>query len=156
MQIDFDGKGLETLLSQLQVAASEERIQQANEQIVQEGATRAKAIMQPKIPVSKDNSKSGRALKMGGESRPSGHARPNVPIGKTRDNGQCGKAAEVGWQLSDGSEYFYMKFVNWGTAKQPPRDFVDSTAEQVEPELQKIGERQYQKLLDETLGKAAE
>lgn len=148
MQISFDGKALDNLLSQLQVAASESKIQKANEQIVREGSERAKEIMQPKVPVSGDNTKSGRK-----GSRPGGHARPNVPIGKIKDNGQSGKAAEVGWQLSDGSEYFYMKFVNWGTARQPPQDFVDSTAEQVEPELQKIGERQYQQLLDETLGK---
>ena len=46
-----------------------------------------------------------------------------------------------------------MKFVNWGTLNMPPRDFVEPTAQAVEPQLQKIAEEEYQAELDKRLGR---
>ena len=104
--------------------------------------------MARRIPRAADHKKSGSAW-----SKPSGGpAADNVPQENPKKSGD-GYAAKVGWTLDDNSEYFYMKFVNWGTLKMPPRDFVEPTAQAVEPQLQKIAEEEYQAELDKRLGR---
>ena len=94
------------------------------------------------IPRSADNSKSGR-----NGYRPPGHARDNIPKKVTTKKG------EVGWELNgDAQNWFYMKFVEWGTSKMPPRDFLNNTKSECESEYHMIADQEYQKALNEKLG----
>ena len=104
--------------------------------------------MSGKVPKSADISKSGRGF--GTKSSVSAHAADSVPVGavKVRDTVA---AAEVGWEKSDTSEHFYVKFINWGTIHQPPREFIYATGREADGELQSIAEREYQTYLDNTI-----
>ena len=98
--------------------------------------------MKAHMPKSADNSTSGRT-----GYRPPGHAADNIPKNVTA------KKAEVGWQLNgDAENCFYMKFVEWGTSKMPPRDFLDNTIDESEADYYRIAEEEYQKFLNEKLG----
>ena len=103
-------------------------------------------ITEPKMKAhmarSADNSKSGR-----NGYRPPGHARDNIPKKVTTKKG------EVGWELNgDAQNWFYMKFVEWGTSKMPPRDFLNNTKSECESEYHMIADQEYQKALNEKLG----
>lgn len=79
--------------------------------------------------------------------RPSGHAADNIPTKATT------KGGEVGWTLlGDAENWFYMKFVEWGTTKQPPQDFLYNTMEECRGQWDTIADQEYQKLLNEKLG----
>ena len=45
-----------------------------------------------------------------------------------------------------------MKFINWGTIYQPPREFIFASGREADGELQKIAEQEYQSFLDNTVG----
>lgn len=63
------------------------------------------------------------------------------------------KKGEVGWKLNgDAQNWFYMKFVEWGTSKMPPRDFLNNTKSECESEYHMIADQEYQKALNEKLG----
>ena len=63
------------------------------------------------------------------------------------------KKGEVGWELNgDAQNWFYMKFVEWGTSKMPPRDFLNNTKSECESEYHMIADQEYQKALNEKLG----
>ena len=153
MKISYDIRGLQEMVKAMEEVASDREIAKANKRVVQRTQTHVKESMRKHIPVSADNSKSGRSLKYGRESRPShGHARDNIPVEpvkmfRTRASG------EVGWDLSDNSEYFYMKFVEWGTYKMPPRPFIEQAARESRAPLTKIAKEEYGALIDRKLGK---
>lgn len=78
--------------------------------------------MEKHVPVSRDNSRSGRK-----SSRPPGHARDNIPTKVTTKKEVV--YADIGWYLSDNSKFYYMKFIEWGTYMQPPRPFLQKTVD---------------------------
>ena len=45
-----------------------------------------------------------------------------------------------------------MKFVEWGTTKQPPKDFIFNVREESDGDYSRIAEEEYQKLLNAKLG----
>ncbi len=138
--------GLDELMKACEECASEAELAKTNRKIVEKSTEIVKSAMQKRIPVSADNAKSGRE-----GSRPGGHARPNVPVSGIKISG-TEASAEVGWKLSDTSEYFYMKFVNWGTTKMPPREFVKSAIDEVEGEITEIARAKYEELLKAKIG----
>lgn len=146
MKISLDFSGLEETLKALEECATETEQKAANKRIVERSTPIVKEAMQKHIPVSADNSKSGKA-----GYRPGGHAKKNVPIGKISTRG-AQAWAEVGWQLGDSSEYFYMKFVEWGTWKMPPRDFVEVAIRETENRIAEIAKEEYDALLARKLG----
>jgi HK97 gp10 family phage protein len=94
------------------------------------------------MPRSADNAKSGKK-----GYRPHGHAKDNVPTKVTA------KYGEVGWTLlGDAEDWFYMKFVEWGTSKQPPQDFIYSVMAESDADYSRIADAEYQRLLNEKLG----
>ncbi len=148
MKIEMEFKGLEELVKAFEAAASESDIMAVNKKIVEKSKPVVKRIMSGKVPKSADISKSGRGF--GTKSSVSAHAADSVPVGavKVRDTVA---AAEVGWEKSDTSEHFYVKFINWGTIHQPPREFIYATGREADGELQSIAEREYQTYLDNTI-----
>ncbi len=147
MKMEMEFVGLEEIIQAFNQAASEDEIREVDKRIVTKALDFVHKTMKQKIPVSSDNSMSGRGLKGGGESRPKhGHAKENIPIIKARKSAK-GAVGSVGWEIDDNSEYFYMKFVNWGTIYVPPRDFVDSTKNETDEQMSRIAEDEYQNFL---------
>lgn len=148
MKVEMEFQGLQELLKAFEDAASDAEIAEVNRKIVEKGEPVVKKIMSGKIPKSADIKKSGRGF--GTKSSVSTHAADSVPMGKPKVKG-TGVSAEVGWDKSDNSEHFYVKFINWGTIYQPPREFIYETGRDADSELQKIAEQEYQAFLDNTL-----
>ena len=148
MKVEMEFQGLQELLKAFEDAASDAEVAEVNRKIVEKGEPVVKKIMSGKIPKSADIKKSGRGF--GTKSSVSTHAAYRVPMGKPKVKG-AGVSAEVGWDKSDNSEHFYVKFINWGTIYQPPREFIYETGRDADSELQKIAEQEYQAFLDNTL-----
>lgn len=149
MRIEMEFKGLEELVKTFEKAATDSEIKEVNKSIVEKSEPTIKRIMSGKIPKSSDISKSGRGF--GSKSSVSSHAADSVPVGKVKYKG-TGASADIGWEKSDNSEHFYVKFINWGTIYQPPREFIYATGREADGELQKIAEQEYQSYLDRTVG----
>lgn len=148
MKVEMEFQGLQELLKAFEDAASDAEIAEVNRKIVEKSEQVVKKIMSGKIPKSADIKKSGRGF--GTKSSVSTHAADSVPMGKPKVKG-AGVSAEVGWDKSDNSEHFYVKFINWGTIYQPPREFIYATGRDADSELQKIAEQEYQTFLDNTI-----
>ena len=112
MKIEMEFQGLQELMKAFEDAASDEDIRAVNKKIVEQGEPVVKRIMSGKIPKSADIKLSGRGF--GSKSSVTSHAADSVPLGavKVKDTGA---SANVGWEKSDNSEHFYVKFINWGT-----------------------------------------
>ena len=56
-----------------------------------------------------------------------GHMADNIPLKLVRDNGY--RAIEYGWEKSDNSDYYYAKFVEWGTSNgnYPKKPFMNKS-----------------------------
>lgn len=142
MRISIEFEGLAELQRKFELLASEAQIRETNKIIFQRCADLTQPRMQEKMPRSADNSKSGKK-----GYRPSGHAKDNVPKKATASYG------EAGWpSLGDAEDWFYMKFVEWGTSRQPPRDFIFSVREESAGDYAEIAEEEYQKVLSRILG----
>ena len=135
MKIEMEFQGLKELMKAFEDAASDEDIKEVNQKIVKQSEPVVKNIMSGKIPKSAD-------IKLS--------AADSIPLGavKVKDTGA---SADVGWEKSDNSEHFYVKFINWGTIYRPPQEFIYATGREADAELQKIAEQEYQSYLDNTL-----
>lgn len=148
MKVEMEFQGLQELMRQFEAAASDNDIKQVNKKIVEKSEPVVKRIMSTKIPKSADIKLSGRGF--GTKSSVSAHATDSVPIGKIKTKG-VGAEADIGWDKSDNSEHFYVKFINWGTIRRPPQEFIYETGREADSELQKIAEQEYQSYLDSTV-----
>ena len=149
MRIEMEFQGLQELVKAFEAAASDADIEAVNKKIVERSEPVVQKIMSKKIPRSKDIKQSGKGF--GSESSVSRHAADDVPMDKVKTkNG--GAEANVGWKkTNDNSEHFYVRFINWGTIYQPPREFIYAAGREADAELQKIAEEEYQSYLDNTL-----
>ncbi len=148
MKIEMEFQGLQELVKAFEAAACDDEIKETNKRIVEKSEPVIKRIMSGKMPKSADVSKSGRGF--GSKSKVSGHAADNIPVEKVKFK-ETAASAEVGWEKSDKSEHFYVKFINWGTVYQPPREFIYATGREADGELQRIAEQEYQAFLDKTV-----
>ena len=140
VSITFDG--LADMIRQAELLATQSEIDAVNKRIHQRSADAAKPKMKAHMARSANNAKSGR-----NGYRPPGHASDNIPVKATAKKG------EVGWKLNgDAENWFYMKFVEWGTSKQPPKDFIYNTMNESESEFREITEQEYQQLINQKLG----
>ena len=65
---------------------------------------------------------------------------------------QSGNYGEViGWEKSDTSPFFYMKFHEWGTTMHKPKKFMLEAARPTYQALKSIAEEEYEKVLKEKL-----
>lgn len=58
----------------------------------------------------------------------------------------------IGWEKSDTSPFFYMKFHEWGTTMHKPKKFMLEAARPTYRALKSIAEEEYEKVLKEKLG----
>lgn len=148
MKIDMEFQGLQELVKEFEKVASDEEIKEVNKRIVEKSEPIVKRIMSGKIPKSADVSKSGRGF--GSKSSVTAHAADSVPVGKVKVK-DTGATADVGWEKSDNSEHFYVKFINWGTIYRPPHEFIYETGREADGELQRVAEQEYQSFLGNTV-----
>ena len=146
MNVELEFEGLGDLVKAFEKAASDEEIKAT---IVEKAQPVVQRIMSGKIPKSADISKSGRGF--GSKSKVSAHAADSIPLEKMKYKGTSA-SAEVGWDKSDNSDHFYVKFINWGTIYRPPHEFIQATAQEADGELQQIAEQEYQAFLNNTIG----
>lgn len=81
--------------------------------------------IQPAYETAKKNAprnKKGHICKYG-----DGHMADNIPLKLVRENGF--RTIEYGWEKSDNSDYYYAKFVEWGTSndKYPKQPFINKS-----------------------------
>lgn len=148
MKIELEFEGLKEIIEAFQKAASDSDIKETNKRIVERSQQVVKDIMKPKIPKSKDMSKSGHGF--GSKSHVTAHAADSIPLEKVKFK-DTSASGEAGWNKGDNSEHFYMKFVNWGTIYQPPKNFIKTSGIEADREIQKIAEQEYQAYLDRTM-----
>ena len=142
MDITFKAEGFEEVRTAVEALSSTAEVGRINKKIFQRSADITEPKMKERMPRSADNTKSGKLY-----YRPTGHARDNIPKTLTT------KKAQIGCNLNgDAENWFYMKFVEWGTSKMPPRDFLDNTKTELEGQYHAIAEQEYQKALNEKLG----
>lgn len=140
MTLEFEG--LKELQKKMEQLADDAEIAKVNKKVFRWAADATKPRMESHMPRSADNSKSGKR-----GYRPPGHAKDNIPVKVTT------KYGEVGWTLlGDAENWFYMKFVEWGTTKQPPQDFLYNTRAESEDDYSRIADEEYQAFLNEKLG----
>lgn len=150
--MDFEFVGLSDLIKKMEECGSVAEQIAIDTKILNQAKSIVHDTMQSMINRSKDHSRSGRSLKSGGSSRPKhGHAADNIPISAIKANGTY-VYCDIGWHLSDNSEYFYMKFINWGTFKIMPVDFTGKTRDKIESQLAAIAKKEYQNFLNKKLG----
>lgn len=143
MEISFKFEGFDEVQRGVEALASPAEIRAVNKKVFKRSADVTEPRMKKHMPKSADNSKSGKR-----GYKPPGHASDNIPKKITTTKG------EVGWNLKgDAENWFYMKFVEWGTSKMPPRDFLENTKGESEADYHRIAEEEYQKLLEEKLGR---
>lgn len=150
MDIILDFKELEELQKSFEALAAESEISVVEKKIISKGKNMVKEIMKSKIPKSKDRTKSGR--KSRGQIRriPPGHASDNIPVTGIK-GAKTTPYVEIGWTKSDNSDYFYVKFLNWGTTKIKPNDFITATKKESEKYIQKYAENEMQDFVNRNL-----
>lgn len=142
MKIKFEMQEFDRVRLQVEALSSDAEMNALNKRIYQRSADATEPRMKAHMPRSADNSKSGR-----NGYRPPGHAADNIPKKATSRRG------EVGWKLNgDAENWFYMKFVEWGTSKMPARDFLENTMQESEPDYIRIADEEFQRALNEKLG----
>lgn len=142
MRISLNFIGLDELIKKVESLSDEGEIKKVNKRIYQKCADITEPRMKSHMARSADNRKSGKK-----GYRPPGHAADNIPKKVSATKG------EVGWTLKgDAENWFYMKFVEWGTSKMPPRDFIENTIQESDGEYGRIADQEYQQLLNAKLG----
>lgn len=143
--ITMDFEGLEELRKQFETLADDRETAAVERKIVTRNRDIAAQHMKGKVPKSANNAKSGKK-----GYRPSGHAADNIPVSNVRMSGGS-PTATVGWEKADNSEFFYIKFVEWGTYRMQPRDFIYSTINECWAEFDATAEQEIQAFLDANL-----
>lgn len=140
MNIEFEG--LEDLIKEVEGLASESELEVINYKILKECGKKAQSAVKSKMTVSEDANKSGRK-----GSRTGQHSSDKVPLsGVKSKNGY--QSIMVGWDKSDNSPYFYVKFTEWGTSKMKPQAYMQKTKSELEGYFSKVAEKEYEDLIN--------
>lgn len=143
--ISFDFSEFKELQKKMESIADEKTIKKTNKNILNKCVEKTKETMKPKIPISDDLSKSGAQHKGSRRKSPSQHSRNNIPAYVKTQKGY--PLGIVGWDKGDNEENFYAKFVNWGTSKQRPINFIDSTEKECKSYYNEVAEKGYNDLI---------
>lgn len=141
MSFEIEFEGLDELIKTVESLASETKLENTNKKILKECGDLAYETVKPLIHKSNDNSKSGRK-----GSRPSGHASDNVPAPKFRRKGGI-QYIIVGWEKTDNSPYFYMKFEEWGTSQRAPHHSFGTVNKLLSKSYDDIAKKEYTNLV---------
>ncbi|WP_315112912.1 HK97-gp10 family putative phage morphogenesis protein [Clostridium intestinale] len=105
--------GLKELIKKCEQIATPKEIEKTEYKALERCGDLVDKELEKTLPVSKQVFKSGRK-----GSRTFKHSKDEIPmsIKKVKGNLQI----VIGWEKSDNSPYFYMKFIEFGTSQQPP------------------------------------
>lgn len=143
VEMKFDG--LDELIRACEKIATGKQLEEIDREIIIDGSKLAKSEIKRRMHRSKDVSKSGRK-----GSRTGQHAIDNIPesnIKKKKDR----LFMVIGWEKSDDSPYYYMKFEEWGTSKRTPHESFYPASQIVYKNLNAIGIQKYETLLKKVL-----
>ncbi len=139
MIIEFEG--LDKLIKEVERVASKSEVEKANTKILKECGKKAREVAKSKMPKSKDPRLSGRR-----GSRTGKHSADNIPLsGVKNKNGY--QSIVVGWDKSDNSPYFYVKFTEWGTSKMKPIGYMDKTKRELTNYFTEVAQKEYENLI---------
>lgn len=144
--VKMELQGFDELQKNFEALASDAESAAVERKIVKRCRDIAAEKMSTKVPKSRDNAKSGKK-----GYRPSGHAADSVPVSGIRQQGGH-PSATVGWEKADNDQFFYVKFVEWGTTKMKPRDFIYSTINECWAEFDAIAEKEIQAFVESKIG----
>lgn len=151
MDIEFDFLGWDEIVKEVSKLSDEDSMDKLNKDIIKKQAEYAKPRIENRMPKSKNHKKSGAQHKHTNRQVPPGHIKDNIPTSKTKKK-KGFMFIVLGWEKSDDSEYFYGKFLEWGTSKMKPYAMFAKTKVEVQKELNEIGVKEYTKVLQEKLG----
>ena len=139
MIIKFEG--LDELIKEVEKIANRSEIEKVNSKILRECGKKAQSTVKTKMPKSKNPMLSGRK-----GSRTGKHSADNVPLsGVKNKNGY--QSIIVGWDKSDTSPYFYVKFTEWGTSKMKPFAYMERTKQELTSYFSKVAQKEYESLI---------
>ncbi|QLY82234.1 HK97-gp10 family putative phage morphogenesis protein [Clostridium intestinale] len=105
--------GLKELIKQCEQIATPREIEKAEYKALERCGDLVDKELVKTLPVSKQVYRSGRK-----GSRTFKHSKDEIPMFIRRVKGAL--QIVIGWEKSDNSPYFYMKFIEFGTSKMPP------------------------------------
>ena len=141
MIVDMEFQGMEQLLKNLQEVSSLDVVGQCTRHIINLSKLETHRTMKRNVPRSRDHSKTGRYLGHRFVQYSPAHAADVIPVSNTRTDTDGRSNAEVGW-----------KFVEWGTSKMRPREFINKTNKQCEGMYRRIAETTLQSYANKYLG----
>lgn len=141
MAISMNMTGMDELLEQVKEMSTGREFKETNKKIVKDGLNLAFDELYKRMPTSKDLSKSGKK-----GYRPTRHAKENI-FGNVKEKNDYVYGL-LGWQKDDMSENFYIKFVNYGTTKMKPKDFIQETYKVIDKPIEEIARQYYKKLVE--------
>lgn len=140
MAIEFELLGFDDIMKQLEGLADSSEMENVNKKIVSQVANKVKEEIRPRIPRSKDNSKSGKK-----GYRPHGHFADNIPQSNIKKS--KGSMYIVIGEQNENGKYFYWTFKEFGTSKMPPTPVFGQARELAQKQLDELGVEEYSRLL---------
>ena len=120
----FDISELEQLMTKVMELSNPYEIAKVTKNIITKEGKEIQSTAKELAPVSADHHDSGRWNKSGHfRTQPPEHMASAIPL-KIKKN-----FAEIGWEKSDTSPYFYAKFEEWGTSRHVPHPFLQPALE---------------------------
>lgn len=142
--VDMKFEGLDKIINQLEQMGQMSGIEKVEDELINKAVEIATKEIKTRFNRSKDNSKSGKK-----GYRPHGHFVDNIPVSKVKNTAKC-RYVVVGVK-GDNGEYWYNKFPNFGTSKQPPNFAFDFAYKSAQQFIDKEGLKQFENLLQKTL-----
>ena len=126
MSIEFEIEGLDELMNEFEKLASEEALKSCLDSCLKSIAQEVKSYASTRMARSADVTRSGRI-----GSRTYQHSADNIPISKIKKRKGYSQVT-IGWDKTDTSPYFYVKFTEYGTSKIRPRPVLSVCKTQFE------------------------
>lgn len=142
--VSFNFSSLTDLQKQLEELATGNELEKADNKAFDRIKNIARTDLENSMPVSDNVAHSGRS-----GSRTYSHAKDYIPAKIRKKNGK--KELIIGWESSDNSPYYYMKFLEFGSSKQRPQAPFKKTFEKQIKEYKNIFVEEYQKVIDKKL-----
>jgi HK97 gp10 family phage protein len=141
MDFTFELKGFSDIMQELENLCDSAEMNNINKKIVSDVSAKVAEEIKPKIPESKDLSKSGKT-----GNRPSKHTRDNIQITnfkKTKNGGYV--------TIKPSDDNWYFNFQEFGTSKMPPLHIFGDARDYAYKLLDAEGIIEYQKILQQKL-----
>lgn len=144
--MDIKFEGLDEIMVGIEKFYNEVEERNIDKKILKKCGEITIPVLKRNTPKSKDNKKSGRK-----GYRPNGHLADNIPTRVVRKQ-EGYYYMLVGWgKIGRHTNWFYAKYLEWGTSKIPPVAMFGTTQAELEPQYDEIAKEEYEKALKEVL-----